>query len=428
MFVGQALAADPNAEEGRLRWRPTRPVAHTDEYTTSPSSPTTRSVVVPSYSTIFGDETASKTTSAANRNATATAGDAKPNAEAKTSAGISSSRRQRPDMPRAIDTAVRPASDQSEPTPAPSELPSVRKPSRYVKQAVQLETRRNEPQPAAPVNTDLQLRGLEDDAPALAPRNIPPANNNNPLDALPPRQPQRIPLPDSDDPLGAPPARTQPRDLTPSRTVPRDLPPASRNAIDTPPPLSRPQPPVEPMDDGRADAKKDYCIQARKDCVDQFRRLKDHTLDQVSLDISVNASLRELKVDRPSYKMGNDFPCECVLGNETFSGRNWACTTFTWKASALCHKPLYFEDVAMERYGHSWGPVLDPFVSSVNFFGSLIFLPYKMGLETPNECVYALGYYRPGDCAPYSIDAIPLSPRGALFEAAGVVGLIYAIP
>ena len=51
-----------------------------------------------------------------------------------------------------------------------------------------------------------------------------------------------------------------------------------------------------------------------------------------------------------------------------------------------------------------------------------------MGLEPPNECIYTLGYYRPGDCAPYMIDPLPLSVRGALFEAGAWVGGVAIFP
>jgi hypothetical protein len=38
-------------------------------------------------------------------------------------------------------------------------------------------------------------------------------------------------------------------------------------------------------------------------------------------------------------------PPECIAASEPFNGRNWAPSTFTFTASALCHKPLYFEEV-----------------------------------------------------------------------------------
>lgn len=111
-----------------------------------------------------------------------------------------------------------------------------------------------------------------------------------------------------------------------------------------------------------------------------------------------------------------------------FTGRDWAPIDFTWTASALCHKPLYFEQVQLERYGHSLGPYLQPIASGAHFFLSVPALPYKMGVDPPNECVYALGYYRPGSCAPYLVPPLPISLRGALYQGGVVTGLAFLIP
>ena len=130
-----------------------------------------------------------------------------------------------------------------------------------------------------------------------------------------------------------------------------------------------------------------------------------------------------------SGNQGEDFPFECSIDDGAWhTGRSWCETTYMWKASALCHKPLYFEDEALERYGHSWGPCLDPLVSGAHFFTKLPVLPYCMGVTPPCECVYTLGHYRPGSCAPYTIDPIPISCRGALFEAGAVVGTAVVLP
>lgn len=119
------------------------------------------------------------------------------------------------------------------------------------------------------------------------------------------------------------------------------------------------------------------------------------------------------------------FPQECSLGDEPFQPRRFARTDFTWKASALCHKPLYFEQPGVERYGHTFGPFLQPVVSSGHFFASVIMFPYKMGLEPPWECVYPLGHYRPGDCAPYTIGPVPISARGVVTQACLTLGMVY---
>ncbi len=120
-----------------------------------------------------------------------------------------------------------------------------------------------------------------------------------------------------------------------------------------------------------------------------------------------------------------NLPAYCAV-DEAYEIRDWTYSTFTWTASALCHKPLYFEDVQLERYGHSTCPSVQPFLSGAHFFANLILLPYSMGMYSPKECQYALGYYRPGSCAPWLIPAFPLSFRGAVAQA-GFIGGIYGL-
>ena len=111
-------------------------------------------------------------------------------------------------------------------------------------------------------------------------------------------------------------------------------------------------------------------------------------------------------------------PVECPLDTSIQHSREWTAVTMMWKASALCHKPLYFEQVQLERYGHTTGPFSQPLFSGGHFVLNIATLPYKMGINPMNECQYSLGYYRPGSCAPWLLSPIPLSLRGGLTEAA----------
>jgi hypothetical protein len=164
------------------------------------------------------------------------------------------------------------------------------------------------------------------------------------------------------------------------------------------------------------DDKKAPCTDEQADCLKHLRQLRDDHLAGIDLDIRVGG--------RP----GNDYPCECRLEGDTYEPRRFASTTFTWKAAGYCHKPLYFEDWALERYGHSHGGLADPFVSAAHFFVTLPVLPYKMGVELPWECVYPLGYYRPGSCAPWTVPAVPISLRGFAVEAATITGIVFLVP
>jgi len=121
-------------------------------------------------------------------------------------------------------------------------------------------------------------------------------------------------------------------------------------------------------------------------------------------------------------------PAECPLGGLRTSERNWLASSFYYQASALCHKPLYFEEVQLERYGHTAGPVRQPIISGCHFVMNVALLPYRMGINPPTECQYALGYYRPGSCAPWMIPPFPLSLRGAATEALVAAGIIAIVP
>jgi len=161
-------------------------------------------------------------------------------------------------------------------------------------------------------------------------------------------------------------------------------------------------------------------------------RLIDLRDDRVVLDLNGREQtipLRDLSdIDIAYVADAWNLPMKCGIGYEAYAGRQFIPSAVEWTASGLCHKPLYFEDVQLERYGHEVGPVLQPLISSAHFFGNMLILPYKMGIHPPGECQYSLGYYRPGDCAPYMIQPFPFSLRGAAAQAGFVMGAGALIP
>jgi len=84
---------------------------------------------------------------------------------------------------------------------------------------------------------------------------------------------------------------------------------------------------------------------------------------------------------------------------------------FAWAAPDIRYQPLYFEDVALERYGQTldgdtlacnarpWRD-LQPWRSGYHFFKSAALLPHQMWHQPPKSCDYPLGFYRPGSCTP----------------------------
>ncbi len=106
----------------------------------------------------------------------------------------------------------------------------------------------------------------------------------------------------------------------------------------------------------------------------------------------------------------------------------WMPRQFMWQASEFWHRPLYFDDVPLERYGQMHHPLVQPALSGAHFFGTLPLLPYKMGVDRPCDEIATLGYYRPGSAAPAVGRRLPLDRDGAVVETATWVGLILLLP
>lgn len=102
---------------------------------------------------------------------------------------------------------------------------------------------------------------------------------------------------------------------------------------------------------------------------------------------------------------------------------------FYWAAPSFYHRPLYFEQAGVERYGHYvHGDCVQSAVSTAHFFGDFLILPYKLG-ASPYQCLdYTLGRYRPGNCNPKQPRLDPISRRGLFFQAVTVTGLVFLAP
>lgn len=131
------------------------------------------------------------------------------------------------------------------------------------------------------------------------------------------------------------------------------------------------------------------------------------------------------------YDYDEDVPAcpeEIALGGGPWAGRCYPDSMFAWAASNLYHYPLYFEDPALERYGHTYPCVVQPFVSVGRFSTQLVGLPYQMTIDPVCKKKYALGWYRPGECAPKLCYQIPFNAKAAAVEGAFITGMFYLIP
>jgi hypothetical protein len=109
--------------------------------------------------------------------------------------------------------------------------------------------------------------------------------------------------------------------------------------------------------------------------------------------------------------------------------RGWPVNSFNWVASCLCHNPLYFEEINLERYGYGCCECLQPAASAAHFFATVPALPYMMAVDCPGECDYTLGHYRPGSCPPRRHHCCTrCSALGGLSAGGVATGLVFLIP
>lgn len=117
-----------------------------------------------------------------------------------------------------------------------------------------------------------------------------------------------------------------------------------------------------------------------------------------------------------------------AFGLNSFPDRSFPAVLMPWDAPNFFYYPLYFEDPALERYGHTYHPLIQPLASISRFSGQLVALPYQMTLDPPAREVSSLGWYRPGECAPNLHYQVPLNAKAAAVEVATITGLAFLIP
>ena len=126
---------------------------------------------------------------------------------------------------------------------------------------------------------------------------------------------------------------------------------------------------------------------------------------------------------------GNNLCPQMVqLSDSPYEGRLFGDSVFCWQASDLWYNPLYFEDAPLERYGHTCCCAVQPFVSAGKYSAQLLFIPYQMSIDPICKCVYPLGWYRPGECAPKKCYQPPLNLDAAVTTAGFYTGMSYIFP
>lgn len=149
------------------------------------------------------------------------------------------------------------------------------------------------------------------------------------------------------------------------------------------------------------------------------RRLKT---DIRTIKPSLSYALREIEASQ----LPSDYDSRLDKGE--YVARKSSPAVLQWAPTNFYHYPLYFEDPALERYGHTYHPIVQPFVSTGRFAGQLVGLPYQMVLNPVHSRQYALGYYRPGEPAPKKTYQIPWNNEAVAVQTAVIAGLFLILP
>ncbi len=145
-------------------------------------------------------------------------------------------------------------------------------------------------------------------------------------------------------------------------------------------------------------------------------------------DVTVTTTIKTAGVMDPENVVPKDWakPYFAKFGEvagPAVENRSWPTTGYFWLAPGLGYWPLYFEEINVERYGYRVG-CLQPAISAAHFFATIPLMPYKTFVHPPHECVYSLGYYRPGDCAPCQHEQVHVQLDAAAAEAGLISGMI----
>ncbi|MEM6331070.1 MAG: hypothetical protein AAF790_12565 [Planctomycetota bacterium] len=160
----------------------------------------------------------------------------------------------------------------------------------------------------------------------------------------------------------------------------------------------------------------------------RLQSIRETSIDTAPTFITVDGEQQgsgELPVDVAARQFGSLYGTPAG-GNEVM---RFAGVEYLWHSPAMRHKPLYFEQPNLERYGtHLGGDCAASAIATARFVAAAVSLPYQIGSRPPGECRYTLGVYRPGNCNPHHCHASPISGKGLLYQGAAVSGLVFLFP
>jgi hypothetical protein len=148
----------------------------------------------------------------------------------------------------------------------------------------------------------------------------------------------------------------------------------------------------------------------------------NRTVCDVSIDIRPPAGAGGLPEDLAAEHLADQPTID-----ETFPSGQPADLFCSYTPWTICYRPLYFEDIPLERYGCNVG-YLQTGLSGVKFFGSIAALPYKMTRRPPRSCQCSNGFSRCGDCPLPGYGNRRFQWDAALVETAIITGFVFILP
>ncbi len=140
---------------------------------------------------------------------------------------------------------------------------------------------------------------------------------------------------------------------------------------------------------------------AEKSAIDDLMADEDRELSRQTLRDWPRQTIGEIPID--PRDLSSEVPEDRSAPLIDRFARHWSQFESTekiyqWEAPNIYYRPLYFEDVALERYGQTPDDHWQTAISAAHFFSSACLLPLHMGYDPIRSCDYPLGYCRPGNC------------------------------
>jgi hypothetical protein len=178
------------------------------------------------------------------------------------------------------------------------------------------------------------------------------------------------------------------------------------------------QPPSTPPGAANGQERRDTQdnVAAREQDAEEEIRFDPPTPDVLFRLESEASYLQRLRLQkRVERKPDLEVPAEKAIGGSILA-RTFLPRQATLFPSYVVYHPLYFQQINAERYGWELG-VFQPLVSTAQFYGDVLMLPYKVATTPPWLCDTNAGYALPGEPEPLRLLTHPFSWRGVAAQA-----------